>query len=180
LSAVGGATGKDIDGYMGGPAGTLYWADDATGDSSTQVTITTGTGPYSYIATADAYKGQILVILSGAAAGQARPITSNTNVGVLTVAPAFTVAPSGTPIEVAIIPGPRSLDVSPGAELSAMPTFNSSYGQLLQFLFQRFAYRRKQDAQYQYLYNVDNTGLLAQGTFEDNTTDQDLGKLADA
>ncbi len=177
MSAVGGATGKDIDGYMSGPAGVLYWCDDATGDSSTQVTITTGTSAYNYIAQNDAYNGAILVVLSGTGAGQAREIKDYTSAGVVTLASAMNPAPSGT-IEVAIIPAPLGLDATPGAELSALPTYASSYGALLQFLFQRFAYKRYQDSGQQILYKADSATAIATGTFEDNTTDQTLGKLA--
>jgi len=177
MSAVGGATGKDIDGYMGGPAGVLYWCDDATGDSSTQVTITTGTSAYNYAATADIYNGMILVVLAGTGVGQARAIKDYDGAGVVTLASAMSPAPSGT-IEVAIIPAPYGLEGSPGVELSALPTKASSYGAMLQFLFQRFAYKRYQDGDQQILYKEDGSTALATGTFEDNTTDQTLGKLA--
>ena len=56
--------------------------------------------------------------------------------GITTAAPDTDCNPSEVDI---VIPGNDPWAVSPGAELSAIPTYASSYADLLQFLFQRFA-----------------------------------------
>jgi hypothetical protein len=175
LSAVGGDTGKDIDGYVSGPD-LLYWGDNATGASASTIQLVTG-GPYEFPTVTDQFKGHIIVILDGTGEGQARSIKSYTSAGVVTVSSDFATSPSGT-IEVAIIAAPTGLDTSPAAELSAMPDHDSSYAKMLQFLFQRFAYKRYQDGAQQILYKEDGAAVLASGSFEDNTTDQTLGKLS--
>ena len=93
----------------------------------------------------------------------------------------WSVNPTASSVYI-VIPGTELWATSPGVELAALPTAASSYGAMLQFLFQRFAYARKQSATLQTLYKADSadgvTGTtFCSGAFTDATTYQAIGKL---
>lgn len=129
-------------------------------------------------ATNDYYKGAIIVITAGTGAGQSRVCTAyNGTTKVATVHSGWSTNPAAGSTFI-IFHGPDVWNISPGAELSAMPTYASSFGALLQLVFQRFAYKREQDSAEQRLYKVDGTTVLASGAFQDLTTKQSIGTLS--
>jgi hypothetical protein len=125
--------------------------------------------------TVDYFKNAVIAIVAGTGVGQARNITGYSAGRVATVSPAWSTQPAGATF--IIIPGADVWSASPGTELAAMPTAASTYAQLLQFLFQRFAYKRRQDATSQTLYKSDSATPLASGNFTDQTTYQEIAKL---
>jgi len=134
-------------------------------------------------ATTDFYKGAILVILTGSGQYQSREIVSYNGTSKVCTVSAWATPVTGTTTYM-IMPGASAWLSSPGVELAAMPTKTSTYGQLLQFVFQRFAYARRQESETHTVYkeagNADaDTGALASADFKDETTYQYIGKLSD-
>ena len=168
ISFVGGDNdGKDIDGVLNDftlNAGTLSAYDSTTVfdlDVSTAVDV------------ADYYNGAIILFTGGTGVGQARTITDYVAGGAyrVTVNKALTAAAS-TDTTYVILPGPDSWDVSPGTELTALPTAASSFAEMVQFLFQRFAYQREQTATAFTMRKVDGATSFASGGVDDDGTTQ--------
>lgn len=170
LSAVGGATGMDIDGVLG-----QHSARHSTAQAGAAGTITLDT---SASATNDYYNGMVILIVSGTGAGQSRVITDYVGASkVATVGKAWATNPDATS-EFVIIPGDDTWSTAPGAELAALPTFASSYADMLQFLFQRFAYKRTQTATTFTMTKADSTTALATAGVSDNGTTETHNKLS--
>lgn len=170
ISAVGGATGLDIDGVLGQH---VMRFNTATAGGASTITLDA-----SASTTNDYYNGALIMIVGGTGAGQARVITDY--VGgtlVATVHKAWATNPANGSVFV-ILPGDDPWEVSPGAELAALPTYASSYAKMLQFMFQRFVYRRTETATVFTMYKDDATTSLATAAMSDNGTTQDHGEMA--
>lgn len=169
-SFVAGATGFDIDGILGqhvqrGATATAGGASTITLDASASSTN-------SY------YNGSIIMIVGGTGAGQSRVITGY--VGgtlVATVHKAWATNPASGSIFV-ILGGDDTWEIPGGAELAALPTFASSMGKHLQFLFQRFMYGRAMTATLFTMYKDDGTTPLFTAAMADNGTTQTHAELA--
>jgi hypothetical protein len=143
-------------------------------DSTTQIDLDNSTA----VDTTDYYNGSIILFHTGAGSGQARIITDYVAGGEYrcTLHKALT-APVNTATEYIIIPGADTWFVAPGAELSAMPTFSSTMMQIVQFLFQRFAYQREQTATAFTMRKVDDAASFASGGVDDDNTTQTHNRL---
>lgn len=171
ISGVGGATGSDIDGVLG----KHVLRKGLIGTGGANPVLDAGASAVN-----DFYNSMLLVITSGTGAGQAR-IVKDYDGGTLTVTPnrAWSTNP-GTGAGYVIIPGEDVWNVSPGAELTAIPTFSNTFGQLLQLLFQRFAYKIAQTATTQTFYKsvAGGQGALGSRTVGDDGTTQTIGELS--
>lgn len=128
--------------------------------------------------TDDFYNGCIILITSGTGAGQARVITDYAQTTkTATVNKTWGTTP-GTGDGFTIIPGNDLWEVSPGIELAALPTSASSFGKILQFLFQRFAYKRTQTSTTHTMYKSDSSTSLATTGVTDSGGTQTFGKLS--
>jgi hypothetical protein len=61
------------------------------------------------------------------------------------------------------------------AELSAIPTATSTWGQKLAFLFQRFAYKRTQTATVHTMFKANSSDTLGTATVSDSAGTQTFG-----
>ena len=171
ISATGGTTStSDIAAVMRQgiqDKGTL-----AAATSTTDVTLAGGS-----VATADYYKGSILVFTGGTGAGQCRLITAYAANKRATLGRALLTAAS-TDTTYIVIPGPDVwTDVS--AELAALPVGDGgSFGTKLQGLFQRFFYKRDQTASNQQLYKANSSTVIATSTITDSSGTQIIGKAS--
>lgn len=172
LECIGGATGNDIDGILG-----EHVMDSGTCNAASSGTLfhmSTGANQ-----TDDYYNGGIILVTGGTGVGQARVITDytfSTN-GRATINKAMATNTDGTSTYI-VIPGDDPWQISPGAELSAMPTFSSNYADLLQFLFQRFAYKRTQTSTAFSMKKVDDSTELASATLSDDGSTQTHGRIS--
>lgn len=165
ISAVGGATGLDIDGVLGQH---VMRFNTATAGGASTITLDA-----SASATNDYYNGALIMIVGGTGAGQARVITDYVGgTQVATVNKAWATNPAAGSVFV-ILPGDDPWEIAPGAELAALPTFASSYAKMLQFLFQRFVYRRTMTATQFTMYKDDGTTSFVTAGVSDNGTTQD-------
>jgi len=65
--------------------------------------------------------------------------------------------------------------ISPGAELSAVPTYTSDMAKLIQFMFQKIAYQHTETATVHTMYKVDDTTAFATyGVDDDGQTETKL------
>lgn len=170
ISAVKGATGSDIDGVLGGHV--IRHGTFTTGAANP---IDTGASAVN-----DFYNNMLLMVIAGTGVGQARIIKDYDGATfAFTPNRAWSTNP-GTGAEYVVLPGADVWNVSPGAELTAIPTFNSSFGQLLQLVFQRFAYKITQTATVQTLFKSVAGGQTALGarTVSDDGSTQTIGELS--
>jgi hypothetical protein len=148
-------------------------ANTATAGGASTITLDA-----SASSTDDYYNGAVIMITSGTGAGQARVISDY--VGgtlVATVNRSWSTNPaSGS--KFIIIGGSEVWDLAPTAELSALPTSTSNYSKFIQFLFQRFAYKRTQTATTFTAFKADSSTSLATGTVSDDGTTETSGKLS--
>lgn len=138
--------------------------------------------------TNDYYNGCILGIISGTGVGQSRIIVdyvggADPDVAgnrVATLDSDLLVAPDDTSLFV-LSPGPRVWEITSPGELDSLPTETSSYGEFLRLLFQRFAFRIEQNADYQTWFRADSDPLnpLASRAVEDDGNTQRLYRLAE-
>ena len=129
-------------------------------------------------ATNDFYNGCIIVTTGGTSPNQQRVIVDYDGTSkVATVHKSWNGNPaSGTTF--LIVPGSDLWEVSPLVELAALPGATSGFGKLLQFVFQRFAYKRTQTATLHTMRNAGDTADLATATVSDNGTTQVFGGLS--
>jgi hypothetical protein len=171
LEAIKGATGQDINGVI-----REMVLADGTAQAGANTTIQLASGSS---ATNDIYNGNLIFIVSGTGLGQSRLITDYVgSTTTATVDTAWAVNPGASSVYV-IAPGPRTWYQSPGAELTTTPTFASTYGKLLQALFQWAFYKRTQTATKQQFYKVDDSTALMEATVSDDATTQTTGRIAD-
>lgn len=170
VSAVGGATGQDINGVLGEH---VLRHNTAQAGASTTITLDA-----SASATNDWYNGCVLMVIAGTGAGQSRVITDYVgSTKVATIHKAWATNPSSDSVFI-IVGGDDVWKHSPGAELSALPTFASNYADLLQFLFQRFVYKRTQTATLFSLYKDNGSTLLASNAVDDDGSTQTHNEMA--
>jgi hypothetical protein len=167
FKCVGGdSDGKDIDANLANH--TLNYGTAQSG-SGTAAVLDASTA----VDTADHYNGAIMLTTGGTGAGQARTITDYvagaTYTCTLNKAWAVNLGADTTYI---IVPGPDTWAISPGAELASLPTFNSNYADFLQFLFQRFVYKRTQNATTFSTFVQGGGSTLATGGVDDDNTTQ--------
>jgi hypothetical protein len=128
--------------------------------------------------TNDFYVGCIVYIYSGTGTDQFRIITAyNGTTKVATVHRTWLTTPLSGALYV-IVPGADLFGLGPAAELSAVPATTASYGDKIQFLFQRFAFKRTQSPTIQTLFKADSSTTLATASVDDTGSLQTSGKLS--
>lgn len=128
--------------------------------------------------TNDYYNGSIIYINNGTGIGQARVITDYDGTSkVANVQKPWATNPSSAS-GFTIIAGDDTWTIGPSGELSSLPVSTSSYGAMLQFVFQRFAYRRTQTSTTFTMFKADNSTTLATGSVNDDGTIQVAAKLS--
>ena len=172
LSAVGGATGMDINGILGEHI--QYKGTVATYTNTTTITLA-ATAP----AVTSELVGSVILFNGGTGKGQARTITAYTSGRVATLNKAVTTALNGTTTYI-VIPAYEVWKMSPGVELAALPTIASNYADMLQFNFQRFAYGRTQTATAFTMYEDDDATAFATAAVDDDQTTQTHNIMVDA
>lgn len=129
-------------------------------------------------ATNDYYNGCLLLIVAGTGAGQARVIVDYDGTSkAATPNRAWSTNP-GTGATFLIVAGEDVWNISPSAELASQPAPTAAYGDKLQFVFQRFGFKRTQTATTQTLFKSDNSTPLSSGSVSDDGTTQTSGKLS--
>lgn len=170
LKAVGGDNdGADIEAFMS--KHTLNWGTVAAYNSSTSVDLDNSSQTGN---TNDIYNGSIIIFFDGSGTGQhqARIITDyNGTTYEATLHRALETAVN-TSTKYIIIPGSDLWTVSPGEELSAVPTKTSGYGDILMGLFQRFFFKRTQTATTFTMFKADSATSLTTGSVDDDGTTQ--------
>jgi len=170
IEAVKGATGQDINGIL---AEMVVRTGTAAAGGASSIPLDAAAS-----ATNDWYNGNVIEIIAGTGVGQARVITDyDGGTLVATVDSAWATNPSSDSVFL-IRGGARPWNLSPGVELAAIPTAASSFGLLLQFIFQRFAYKITQTATLQTLFKADSSTSLGTRSASDNGTTQTLGKVS--
>jgi hypothetical protein len=168
-SFVAGATGKDIDGTLGEH---LIRKNVVVAGAAATVDIDTGAST-----TADFYNGAVILIISGTGAGQARFITDYVVANFrCTVHKAWGTNPASGDTFM-IIPA-EDMWAQTVVELAAVTTAASSFADKLQFLWQRFAYKRTQTATVATLYKADSSTSLGTAAVSDDGTTQSHAKIA--
>jgi hypothetical protein len=130
------------------------------------------------IASDDYYNGSVVSIVGGTGIGQSRVIIDYVAATrIATVNRAWSTAPAaGT--NFVITEGQEVWSQKATGELATLPTSGSTYGEFIQFLFQRFAYYRTQTASHFDMYKADGTTLIAGGTVSDDGLIQKAHKLS--
>ena len=170
LEAVAGATGFDIKGAVSSL--TLRSGTAQAGGASTITLDASANASDNY------YRAGIVLVYSGTGAGQSRVIISYVgSTKVATVNRSWVTNPDSTS-KFVVIPGEDPWRISPGAELSAFPTFASNYADLLQWLFQRIAYKHDQSATLFQTYKADSSTVLASGAVSDDGATFTQAKLS--
>src|SRR3990167_11466018 len=170
LSAVGGATGLDIDGVLGQM---VQRFNTATAGGASTITLDAGAS-----ATNDYYNGSLITIVGGTGAGQSRVITDYAGAPLIATDHKTWATTPGADSVFIITAGDDPWEIVPGAELSAVPSFASSYAKLLQFVFQRFAYKRTQTATVHTMLKADSSTSLATAAVADAGGTQSFAKVS--
>jgi hypothetical protein len=159
---------------------------DISGANSSQV-LHRGTAPAgsgtgitldaTAIGSDDYYVGSIISITGGSGVGQSRVIIDYVGATkIATVNRAWSTAPALGSTFV-ITEGQEVWTQKATGELATLPTSGSTYGEFIQFLFQRFGYYRTQTASHFDMYKADSTTLLAGGNVSDDGLIQKANKL---
>lgn len=128
--------------------------------------------------TNDYYNDSIVCLISGTGAGQARVITGyNGGTRIATVDSSWSTNPDATTVY-AIGAGARPWQLAPSAELSSMPSPTASFGEMMQLLFQRFAFKIDQTASAQTWYDSSGNPLFDRAVSDDGVT-QTIEALAE-
>lgn len=129
-------------------------------------------------ASTDYYANAVVAIVSGTAIGQSRTIVSYDGTSKkATVNRAWVTVPDGC--DYVILPAYETWQMTPAAaELQTFPTANSNFGLLMQFLFQRFAFKRTQTVSTFSMFKADNTNTIGTGSVADDGSTQTAGKMA--
>jgi hypothetical protein len=118
----------------------------------------------------DYYNGGVVAILGGDGAGQARVIIDyNGGQREATVDTTWSTIPNNTSTY-AIGPGSRPWSLAPEAELASVPSANGAYGEMLQLLFQRFAFKVEQTASAQTWYDSAGNPIFDRSVSDDGVT----------
>jgi hypothetical protein len=130
--------------------------------------------------TDDFYNGCVVALISGTGAGQARVVTAYSGgVRTCTVDTAWNTNPDNTTIY-ALGAGSRPWALAPAEELQLgeMPGPTASYGEMMQLLFQRFAFKIDQTASSQTWYNSTGDPIFDRSVSDDGVT-QTIEMLSD-
>jgi len=182
ISAVGGASGLDINAILESNWLRVGAARTQATEAANKIRLDAGSS-----STDDYYNGNIVAILSGACAGQSRIAVDYTGGADPDVDGTREIevdtdwigdVPDATSVYV-MAPGPRTWEMRSPGELDALPDEGSSYGEFLRLLFQRFAFKIDQNADYQTWYKSDNNATFASRAVEDDGNTQRLYKLAE-
>jgi hypothetical protein len=180
MEAIGGASGWDIYGAIG-TLSLNHGALQAHAVSGQAKIAATGTSAQD-----DHYNGGILLVTYAAssnAAGQSRPITDyDASSKIVYLASPWVNQPASGD-EYVILKGEQTMlqataTTDADAELSGVPTAKSSWGEKLQFLYQRFAYKIEQTATEQTWYKAGGTAILGTRTVDDDGQKQQIGQLS--
>jgi hypothetical protein len=172
IQGIGGSSGKDIAGVL---ESMVLRASTLQSGSGTSCVLDA-----SASTTNDYYNGSVIVFTGGTGAGQARVITDYVG-GTLTCTLNKTLAAAlGADTTYVILGGDDPWKVSPGAQLGDLPTFANNYADMLQFLFQRFVYKRTQTATVFTMYKDNGSDQFATGGVDDDGTTQTHDEMADA
>jgi len=128
-------------------------------------------------ATDDYYNGCAVAITGGTGLGQFRIITDYTGATTTANVNRSWSTPPTTASTFLLLPASEVWDLSASAELSAMPTATSKYAQFLQFLFQRFSYKRDQSASNFRMFKVNDADVLASGAVSDTAGFETANRL---
>jgi hypothetical protein len=171
ILATGGSTSAgDITGTL-----TSHVVRRSTAQAGAAGTITLDA---SASATNDYYNGCMVAIISGTGAGQVRFITDYVGATkVANVNRSWSTNPNSNSV-FQVLRFESIWDLSPLIELSAIPTATSSFGLLVNALFQRFFYKRTQTATTQTLYKADSSTSLGTASVSDDGTTQTSGKIS--
>lgn len=170
LAAGGSTSGGDITATL---TNHIIRRNTATAGAAGTITLDA-----SASATNDYYNNTLILILSGTGAGQCRIITDYDGTSkVATVHTSWSTNPAAASIFM-IIPGEDVWTWPAPAELSALPTSTGTMRSFLQFLFQRFAYKRTQTVTTQAMFKADDATTLASASVSDNGTTQTSGKMS--
>ena len=172
IEAVRGATGYDIQGVLERHVIESGTFQATPGSSSAKLASTAN-------ANNDVYNGDILVAWYSATGEneQARLIADyDGSTKVATVDSAWIGSNPTTGDKYIILPGQRVWNQTRAAELSSVPTATGTYGDKLQMLYQRFAYKVDQTATQQTWYKSTGTSYATKTVSDDGTT-QILGAL---
>jgi len=116
------------------------------------------------------YNGCIVVTLGGDGAGQARVIIGyNGGQREATVDSAWSTIPNNT-TTFAIGAGARPWSLAPAAELASVPGATASFGEMLQLVFQRFAFKIEQTASAQTWYDSSGNAIFDRSVSDDGVT----------
>lgn len=169
ISAVAGATGKDIDGVLGEM---VIRKSTATAGGASTITLDASANT-----TNDYYNGNLIYIIGGTGAGQSRVITDYVGGATLqaTVHKAWSVNPSSDSVFV-IIPGPDVWEIPNTAEVSSTPAVTATWRELMAFVWQRFAFKRTQTSSLFTMYDGSNVAKM-KATVSDSGGTQTFGKV---
>lgn len=118
----------------------------------------------------DFYNGCVVAILGGDGAGQARIVIDyNGGQREATVDTTWSTIPNNTSTY-ALGPGARPWTLAPEAELASVPAANGGYGEMLQLLFQRFAFKVEQTASAQTWSDSAGTPIFDRPVSDDGVT----------
>lgn len=184
VTAIGNGTGHGIFATSAGSGADInailssMWlrvANAQAGAGGNEIKLDAGAEP-----TDDYYNGCVVYLLSGTGAGQARVITAYTGgVRTATVDTAWNTNPDATTLY-GLGGGSRPWALAPAEELQIgeMPGPTASYGEMMQLLFQRFAFKVEQTASAQTWYNSSGDPLFDRSVSDDGVV-QTIEALAD-
>jgi hypothetical protein len=166
IEAIAGATGKDIKGILGNHVLRSGLCDTGAGGSN--IIFKAGAST-----TNSYYVGAIVVNVTS---GQARTITAYVGATLTaTVHKAWGTNPALNDVYM-IIPC-EEVWLQTSAELATVPTAGDTMLNKIQYLFQRWNFRRSQTATVFSMYKADNTTPLDTATVSDNGSTQEFGRM---
>jgi len=174
IEAIAGATGQDISGVLGQMVARTATSGNAGAPTGTEFELDAGANT-----TNDYYNGLTVLLTSSTGAGQARTIIDYDGTSkIATLDEAWAVAPLYGTTKYVLFHGARTWTSAPAAELASIPSATASYGDKLQFLFQRFAFKIDQTATLQTWYKSNGSTTLGSRSVADNGTTQTVGALS--
>ena len=172
LECIGGATGNDIDGIIA-----QHFARVSVLPSQAAVAGNAVKLDASASATNDLYNGLAALVVSGTGVGQCSIIIDYDGTTKVATLDSTWVTPPAAGAQVLLAPASRAFALSPLVELAAIPTATSSYGAMIQLIFQRFAYKITQTATVQTLFKADSSTSLGTRSVSDDGTTQTITKI---
>lgn len=174
ISAVSGATGQDINGVLSEMVLRTGLCLTTQSPTPSQVQLDA-----SASASNDWYNGAIVMIVSGTGAGQSRYITDYVGATQLcSLNRAWTTAPASGDRFI-ILGGDDPWGQAVTGELSALPSATvPTFSQMVQFLYQRFRFKRTQTAVLFSMLKADDSTPLGTGGVDDDGTTQTHEKMS--